>query len=57
LQLFVKSQDLQVQLHRIFLDDSGGRRQGLTEQEKLQVREASPKLTLLPALCFLETLC
>jgi hypothetical protein len=36
-QLYVDGKDLAVKLHRIFLDDSGQRRQGLTEKENLQV--------------------
>ncbi len=52
-QLYVEGMDLTVQLHRIFLDDSGQRRQGLTAQEKLQVLgSGDPWLTLLLAFCF-----
>ena len=39
LQMFVESMDLTVQLHRIFLDDSGRQRQGLTSRENQEVGE------------------
>ncbi len=36
-QLYVEGTDLNVQLNGFWLDDTGERRQGLTEKEKLQV--------------------
>ncbi len=48
MQLHVEGTDLQVKVHRIFLDDNGQRRQGLTAQEKLQVVRKRAHLPVLP---------
>lgn len=42
LQRYVEQADYTVQLHRIFLDDSGQQKQGLTARDKEQVGPALP---------------
>lgn len=39
MQRYVEQADYTVQLHRIFLDDSGRQKQGLTARDKEQVGE------------------